>query len=359
MSMHTLVTGKTGTGKSTHLGTLVQADLRAGRGLALVDPHGDLADSVLLGVPSHRKNDLTPIDATKADTCPGLNPFRAVSPDRRALVASTLLATMRKLWPDFWGPRLEHVARHVFLALMEVRGATLLDAQRMLVDETHRHWVLRHVTDDLVRQFWSLEFGGYDKRFAAEVTAPILNKLGALLASPVVRSIVTTRRRQLDVRAIMDRGRVLVAKLDKGQIGEDAALLLGGLVLGALQHATMSRADVAPGERRPFIVYVDEIGSFATRPFLEMMAEARKYGVSLVLATQSLAALDEEVRAALLGNAGCLISFRVGADDAAILQKELIGRFGPPTLMTLDVGEHVARRGASQAVLIRGNDHAA
>lgn len=249
--LHSLLVGKTGTGKSTHLGALAQADLRAGRGIALVDPHGDLADRVLLGVPSHRKNDLIPIDATKADTCPGLNPFRAVSPDRRALVASTLLATMRKLWPDFWGPRLEHVARHVFLALMEVRGATLLDAQRMLVDESHRRWVLRHVTDALVRQFWSLEFSGYDRRFAAEVTAPILNKLGALLASPVVRSIVTTRRRQLDVRVIMDRSRVLVAKLAKGQIGEDAALLLGGLVLGALQHATMSRADVVPAQLRP------------------------------------------------------------------------------------------------------------
>lgn len=349
-----MLVGKTGTGKSTYLGALARSDFRVGRGFALVDPHGDLADGVRTATPTWRKNDLIVFDATTPKACPGLNPLRSVTADRRALVASTVLATMRKLWPDAWGPRTEHVLRHGLLALMEVRGATLLDAQRMLIDETHRRWILKQVTDNLVRQFWSLEFGGFDKRFAAEVTAPILNKLGALLASPIVREVVTARRRQLDVRALTDRGRVLIARLAKGQIGEDAALLLGGLLLGALQHATMSRADLPIEQRRPFTLYVDEVGSFATKPFLgEMMAEARKYGVTLVLATQSLAALDDEVRAALLGNAGCLVSFRVGAEDAAILQKEFIGRFGPPTLMTLDVGDHVLRRGAGQAVFVR------
>jgi hypothetical protein len=342
---HTLITGRTGMGKSTLLARLCAEKIADDSGLLLIDPHGDLASSVLADLPRRRRNDLVSFDAAQPAACRGLNPLRRVLPERRALVVSNLLATLRKLWPDFWGPRTEHVLRQVLLALTEVRGATLVDARGMLVDENRRRWVLKQVTDEHVLFFWGREFPGYGKAFGAEVTAPILNKLGALLASPAVREIVTRHRPTLDARAAMDKGRIVIASLSKGQIGEDAALLLGGLLLGAFQHATMSRADVSLEDRRPFSIMVDEIGSFVTGPFLELLAEARKYGVNIVMATQSLAAMDEQDRCSMLTNIGTLIAFRASADDVELLQREFAGRFRPDILMRLDVGECVVKSG--------------
>jgi len=347
---HALLVGKTGSGKSTLLRELCEEELRAGQGLLVVDPHGDLARDIASAVPKRRKNDLVLFNATEPDTCPGLNPLRTVPPVRRAVVVSGLLSTMRKIWPDFWGPRLEHVFRHALLALMEVRGATLQDASRMLIDEAHRAWVVKHISDEHVRRFWTVEFPGYGKKLAAEATAPVLNKLGAILASPVVRSIVTRRRPLLDPARALARSRIVIASLPKGQIGEDAALLLGGMILGAFQEATMARAAVALNDRTPFHIVVDEIGSFVTGPFIEMMAEARKYGVGLAVATQSLAAMDEHVRAGLLGNAGTLIAFQVGGEDAELLQCEFADEYGPPTLTRLGIGEMVVRKGSSRPV---------
>jgi hypothetical protein len=353
-SRHTLVLGKTGAGKSTLLRTVAANIVGGTGGILLVDPHGDLAESVITDIPRHRRNDLVVMDASRPSTCRGLNPLRQVSLERRALAVSTVLATMHKLWTGTsWGPRTEHVLRMALLALTEVRGATLLDARRMLIEEAHRYWVLKQVTDDLVRSFWAVEFPGYGKNLLPEVAAPILNKLGAILAVPAIREIVTRHRPALDARACMDRGRIVIASLSKGRIGEDAALLLGGLIIGAFQHATMARADAPAEARTPFTMMVDEIGSFATGPFLELLAEARKYGVFLVLATQSLAALDEQVRHALLGNTGTLVAFRAGGEDAEILQKEFVGRFGPQTLMNLDIGECAVRSGNELARILR------
>ncbi len=349
-----LVLGKTGAGKSTLLRSIAADISRSIGGFLLVDPHGDLATSVIEDVPRNRRNDLLVMDASQPAACRGLNPLRNIEPERRALAVSCVLATMHKLWTGTsWGSRTEHVLRMALLALTEVRGATLIDARRMLIEDAHRRWVVKQVSDELVQSFWSVEFPGYGKNLLPEVTAPILNKLGALLAIPSVREIVTRHRPVMDARVCMDRGRIVITSLSKGRVGEDAALLLGGLVIGAFQHATMSRAD-APLERRgPFTMIVDEIGSFATGPFLELLAEARKYGVSLVLATQSLAALDEQVRHSLLGNTGTLVAFRAGGEDAEILQKEFVGRFGPQTLMNLDIGECAIRSGNELARIAR------
>jgi DNA helicase HerA-like ATPase len=346
--LHTLLIGKTGMGKSTLVRQMIAHDLDAGRGLLLLDPHGDLAEQVLLDVPRHRKNDLVVFDATHPEDCPGLNPLRGVIAASRPLVVSAILATLRKTWPDFWGPRLEHILRAALMATSEVRGATLADAQRMLIDEVHRHRVLKQVKDEVVLRFWGIEFPGYGKRLEADATAPVLNKLGALMGSPVVRAIVTKSRPRLDPRRAMDAGRVVVASLAKGQIGEDATTLLGSLLLGAFQHATMARAALPPDERRPFTMFVDEVASFATPTFIEMIAEARKYGVRLVLATQSLAAMEDRLRAALLGNVGELVCFRVGADDARIVAAEFGEELRPQQLMDLEVGEHVVRVGAGR-----------
>lgn len=340
-------------GKSTLLARLCGTEIARGNGLLLIDPHGDLAIYIHGDLPRRRRNDLIWFDATQPAACRGLNPLRNVAPEHRALVVSNLLATLRKLWPEFWKPRTEHVLRQTLLALTEVRGATLVDARGMLVDENRRRWVLKQVTDEHVLFFWGKEFPGYGKAFGAEVTAPILNKLGALLASPAVCEIVTRHRPALDVRAAMDREKIVLASLPKGQIGEDATLLLGGLLLGAFQHATMSRADTPLGERRPFSIMVDEIGSFVTGPFLELLAEARKYGVSITMATQSLAAMDEQVRRSMLANIGTLIAFRSSADDVSILQREFAGRFRPDVLMGLDVGECVVKSGCEIARIVR------
>ena len=352
VTRHALIVGKTGSGKSTLLRSLCADLMATGYGLLLVDPHGDLAEQVIGDVPRRRKNDLVPMRAADPDTCPGLNPLRSVPPAERAIVVSGLLASLRKVWPDFWGPRTEHVLRNTLLALLDIRGATLMDAPLLLTDPAIRRWVAKQVKDETVRRFWADEFPGYGKNLGADAAAPVLNKLGALLSSPSVRAVVTKRRPQLDVRRAMDRGRIVVASLSKGMIGEDAALVLGGLLLGSFQQAALARATIPPHERRPFAVLVDEAASFATGPFVGLMAEARKFAVGLVLATQSVAVLDDHLRAQVLGNAGTLVSFLVGADDAEILSLEFGGDFPPRTLMRLGLGEMVVRQGSRQPTLI-------
>jgi hypothetical protein len=211
---------------------------------------------------------------------------------------------------------------------------------------------LKQVRDEDVLRFWGREFTAYDRKLQADAVAPPLNKLGAFLASPSIRAMLTKPRPVLDAERCMTRSRIVVARLSKGAIGEDGAHLLGGLLLGLFQRATMAREAQPPSAREPFAMFVDEIGSFATKPFLELLAEARKYAVSLTLATQSLAVMEPELRAGILGNVGRLVSFRVGAEDAELLQKEFAGRFGPHALMQLDVGERVVKDGGRAAVLM-------
>lgn len=350
--MHTLVLGKTGSGKSTLLRAICEDDAHAGRGFLLVDPHGDLAQAVVRDLPRKRKNDLVLLDATDPGSSMSLDPFRNVAPEVRSLVTANLLATMRKIWgAELFGPRTEHVLRHAFLALLEVRGATLADARAMLTDDRRRRTLLAQVKDPDVLSFWTVEFPGYG-RLLPEVTAPILNKLGALLASSTVRAFLAKGRRVLDARKLIDRSAIVVASLPKGRIGEDATLLLGGLLLGAFQHAALGRADMAAEDRSPFSMIVDEVGSFATPPLLGLVAEARKYGVGLVVASQSLLVLEPPVRGALLGNVGTLITFRVGADDAELVSRELVHDIAAEHLQRLAVGEHVVRIGAGRAVLV-------
>lgn len=339
-------------GKSTLLRAIaLDAALRED-GLLLLDPHGDLADELHELVPRHRKNDLVLFDPRDADHTTGLNPLRNVATEARVVVVAGILATLRKLWPDNWGPRTEHLLRYTLLALCEVRGATFVDARDMLADDRRRAWVLKHVRDEDVLRFWTKELPGYGKQFRAEAVAAPLNKLGAFLANAKLRAILTKNRPTIDADRCMARSAIVLARLSKGAIGEDGAHLLGGLLLGLFQRATMAREALPREARTPFAVFVDEIGSFATKPFLELLAEARKYGVSLTLATQSIAVMDPELRAGILGNVGRLVAFRVGAEDAELLAKEFAGRFGPKSLMQLDVGERVVKDGGRDAVLL-------
>lgn len=350
--IHTLLVGKTGMGKSTLLRLALLQSMNNGTGALLLDPHGDLVDETRQLVPRRRRNDLVLFDPRDPDSSPGLNPLRSVPAGSRAVAVSGVLATMKKLWPDNWGPRTEHLLRYTLLALCEVRGATLLDARDMLADEQRRGWVLKQVRDEDVLRFWTREFLKYDKRLQSESVAPPLNKLGAFLANANVRAVITKNRPVLDVDKCMARNRVVLARLSKGAIGEDGAHLLGGLLLGLFQRATMAREALPLELRKPFAIFVDEIDSFATKPFIELLSQARKYGAAITLATQSIAVMEPELRAGILGNVGRLISFRVGAEDADLLQKEFAGKFGPESLMQLDVGERIVKDGGRTAVIV-------
>ena len=352
MTIHTLITGKTGMGKSTLLRGMAESAINAGRGLLLVDPHGDLADDVVASVPRRRRNDLVVLDPRTPERSPGVNPFRNVPQASRAVVVSGVLATMKKLWPDgSVGPRSEHLLRYAMLALCEVRGVTFTDVRDMLSNERHRAWVLKQVRDDDVLQFWATEWASYGKQLQAQAVAAPLNKVGSLVGNANVRALLT-KRRPLDAERCLGQNRIIVARLSKGAIGEDGAHLLGGLLLGLFQRATMAREAISLSERTPFDIFVDEVGSFAVKPFLQLLAEARKYGVSLTLATQSLATMEPEIRAGILGNVGRLVAFRLGAEDSLLMQKEFAGRFGPQSLMQLDIGERVVKEGGRPAVIL-------
>jgi len=352
---HVLVCGKTGMGKSSLLREICLAEAERGGGLLLVDPHGDLAAEIQDALPRKRRNDIAPFFASEPESCPGLNPLRAMSEGAPGLVTSNVLSVFRRLWPESWGPRSEHLLRHAILALTHVRGATLEDVRLMLVDDAHRRWVLKHSQEPAPAFFWTREFPSYDKRLWSEITAPILNKLGNLLSVDAVRTIVTKTRRRLDAANIMDRGKIVLASVPKGEIGWDGALFLGALVLGEFAKAAFARASTPTDRRRPFLLVVDEAASFATAPFLELTAEARKYGISLFVATQSLAAMDEHTRHAFLGTVGTLAAFRLGADDAEIVAREFGHEYAAPHLLRLSVGDMVVRTGAGRARLVEGS----
>jgi hypothetical protein len=332
---HSYVIGQTGVGKSTLLGTLAMQDAEAGRGFALIDPHGDLIERLYADILADHRDRTIYVDATDPLQPYGYNPLRQVRPDKIPLAASGLLETLRKLWPLAWGVRMEHVLRNSLYALLERDGSRLPDILRLYVDQAFRRSVAARIRNPVVRQFWQQEFEGYHPRQQAEATAPIQNKLGALLADPMLYRVLVKPAVDLHFRRLMDEGRILLVSLSKGQIGEDSAMVLGGLIVSTLGLAALSRADLTPSERRPFHLYVDEFQTFTTLSFATMMAELRKYGLGLTLANQYLHQLEPDILHALLANAATLISFRVGAEDAPVLAREFQPTFGIEDLLNL------------------------
>lgn len=333
---HMYVIGRTGVGKSTLLETLMVADLAAGNGFALLDPHGDLAASVRARMSPGRASAL--IDFDPAERSIAYNPLRTDNPARRYLVAAGLVSAFRKVWSESWGPRMEHILRQALLTLAEFPGSTLLDLPRLLTEPTFRRAVVGRVTDDQVRAFWAGEFERYSLNFKNEAVAPILNKIGAFLASPVVRAVVGEREATLDLRQVMDEGNVLIANLPKGKLGEDASSLLGALLVAGFEQAALSRVDTPESDRRDFCLYIDEVQNFATLSLAAMLQEARKYRLSLVLAGQFLDQVDEQLQLAILGNVGTLVAFRVGVGDAKVLADEFFPEFSVEDLVSLPRG---------------------
>lgn len=333
---HVYVVGKTGAGKTALLENLVLAEIRAGHGVGVIDPHGDLAERLLCLLPRHRLNDVVFFDAGDTAYPVGINPLGETTSVARPLVASAVLSILRKTFADAWGPRTEHLLRNALLAALEHRDATLLTVLRLLTDARFRERVVDTLTDPIVRHFWLTEFGRYPPAFAAEVVAPVQNKLGALLSSPLLRVILVQPTSRLVPRAIMDGRRIFIANLSKGRVGEDASSILGAVLLSSFQLAAYARAGEPPGARVPFTLYVDEFPSFVTPSFAELLAEARKYGMALVLAHQHLGQLDEDLRRAVMGNVGTVITFRLGAEDAQTLAAEFLPALTAHDLTRLD-----------------------
>ena len=333
---HTYIIGKTGSGKTTLLRNMILQHIYLGHGVALLDPHGDLADELLDNFPPSRANDLVYFNPGDLEFPIGLNLLANVPRDRRHLVASGIVGAFKSIWRDSWGPRMEYILHNALLALLDCQNTSLLGVNRMLTDAEYRAWVIRHVQDPFVRQFWTEEFAGYDARFVREAIAPIQNKIGQFLMNPPIRNILGQVKSKIDFRFMMDTGRVFIANLSKGKLGADKANLLGSLLTTQFQLAAMSRADVPETERRDFHLFIDEFHNFTTDSFAAILAEARKYRLCLTLSHQYLDQLSPEVRQAVFGNTGTMISFRIGPTDAELLAKDFADTFIPRQFVELD-----------------------
>lgn len=322
-AFHMHVIGKTGTGKTTLLENLIRQNISAGRGLTLIDPHGDLALRVL----AYAKvcgRDVIYLDASDPAAPVGYNPLKPIAEAHIPLAVSGLMEVFKKRFADAWGVRMDHVLRNALYAILDTDGGTLSDILRMLSDADYRKAISKRIKNETVRDFWVSEFPGYADRYRAESAAPIQNKIGAFLADPRMRLLVTAPQQQISFRRIMDGGKVLVINLARGTVGEDSSSLLGALLVTSVALAAYSRANVPEHDRLIHYLYVDEFQSFTTLAVADMISELRKYSLALVLAHQHLGQLEEDVQAAVIGNAGTLISFRVGAEDAKLIAQEFM-----------------------------------
>jgi len=333
---HIAILGKTGTGKSALLEAMARQDMERGLGFALIDPHGDLVERVAARVPPSRRSDVIYLDASDPKQPYGYNPLRHVREDRIALAASGIMEVFKKLWPEAWGVRMEHILRNILMALLEQPDATLHDVLRLISDKKYRKYIARSLRNETVRRFLEKEFEQFSFGYRADGTAPIQNKVGAFLSDPLLNRILTAPEEDLHIRRLMDEeGKVLLVNLAKGQLGEDSSSLLGGMLVTTIGLAAFSRADMPAQKRRDLFVYVDEFPSVTTLAVANMFAELRKYRVGFTVAAQYLHAIEPDVRHAVLGNAGTIISFRVGAEDAPYLAREFVDRFEQIDLLQL------------------------
>ncbi len=281
---HMYLIGKTGMGKSTILENMIVADIRAGRGVAVVDPHGDLAEKIMQFIPSERIKDIIYFNPSDSDYPIAFNIVEQVDIKVRHLVASGLIGVFKKLWADSWGPRLEYILRNAILAVLDYPNSNLLSVIRMLSDKNYRKKIVDMVQDPVVKSFWQKEFAGYADKFASEAVSPIQNKVGQFLSSSLIRNIVGQTKSSIDVRKVMDDRKILIMNLSKGHIGEDNSALLGAMMITKIQLAAMSRVDIPENERKDFYLYIDEFQNFSTDSFANILSEARKYHLNLIIA---------------------------------------------------------------------------
>ncbi|MES3005145.1 MAG: type IV secretory system conjugative DNA transfer family protein [Patescibacteria group bacterium] len=335
---HMYIIGKTGMGKSTLLENMAIQDIQNGNGMAFIDPHGGTADKLLEYVPEHRIKDVLYFAPFDMEYPISFNVMEDIGPDKRHLVVNGLMSTFEKIWVDAWSARMAYILQNTLLALLEYPGATLLGVNRMLSDKEYRKKVVDNITDTSVKAFWVDEFGKWTEKFIAEAIPAIQNKVGQFTANPLVRNLLGQSKSTFDVRQMMDEKKILIVNLSKGRVGEGNASLLGAMLITKIYLAAMSRADKnkAEIEKLPnFYLYVDEFQSFANKSFADILSEARKYNLNLTIAHQYIEQMEEEVRNAVFGNVGTMISFRVGAFDAEVLEKEFSPAFMATDLVNL------------------------
>ncbi len=336
---HVYVVGKTGVGKTTLLENMAISDMESGKGVAIIDPHGEFAEKMLNFVPENRLDDVIYFDPSDIENPIAFNPMEQVGTEFRHLVASGIMGVFKKIWPDAWSARMEYILNNTLLALLEYPGSTLLGILRMFAEPNYRKKIVDNLKDPVIKAFWQNEFARYTQRLETEALAAIQNKVGQFVSNPLIRNILGQSRSALNMREIMDQGKILIVNLSKGKMGEDNSALLGAMIITRLQLAAMSRVDVEESKRRDFFMYVDEFQNFATESFAGILSEARKYRLSLVLAHQYIGQLvtdqSTRVRDAVFGNVGTIVTFRVGAPDAEFLEKEFMPEFMQQDLVNL------------------------
>ncbi len=332
---HMYILGKSGTGKTTLIANMAIADIKKGYGLAVVDPHGDLSEILLDHIPEERIDDVVYLDPSTKDISFQLNPLVVKDKKHRELVVSSILSIFTKIWANVWSARMEYILRNTLLTLVERPGATLLDIPKLLTNPQFRNKYLESVTDQVVHEFWKKEYDKYSERFQSEAISPILNKVGRFTTSRLIRNIVGHVHSTVDIENLMNQGKIIILNLAQGKIGEDNTALLGAMFITQMQIAAMNRIYTPENERKDFFLYVDEFQNFATESFVKILSEARKFRLNLILANQYTAQLPEEIQKAIFGNAGTVVTFVVGADDANQLINELGNQYTQDDLVSL------------------------
>ncbi len=335
---HMYLIGKTGMGKTTMMENMIIDDIYKGKGVGLIDPHGQFAEKILDFIPLERADDVIYFNPADMNNPIGFNPLEGADTSLRHLIASGMMGVFKKIWVDAWSARMEYILNNTLLALLEFPHSTLLDVMKMLTDKNFRERTVAILEDPVVKNFWVNEFGKYTDRYASEAVAAIQNKIGQFIANPLIRNIVGQPKSSVNIREIMDTNKIFIANLSHGKIGEDNSSLLGAMLITKIQQAAMSRIDTPELERNDFFLYIDEFQNFSTDSFAVILSEARKYRLSLILAHQYIEQLSDTVRPAVFGNVGTLIIFRVGAEDAAFLEKEFEPEFMATDLV--NIGKH-------------------
>ena len=332
---HVYIVGKTGTGKTTLIANMAIEDIRKGEGVAVIDPHGDLIQTLLQYIPHNRLNDVCYFNPADPNYTYPLNLLEVKNKAQQELVASGIVSIFHKLYAHSWGPRLEHILRNTILTLTSVPGTTLTDVIRILTEKNFRRQILAKIQSPTILAFWRHEFEPMGDRLRQQAISPILNKVGQFVTSPLIRKVISSPQSRVKIEEIMNQGRIILVDLSQGKIGEDNSALLGAMIITQIQLAAMNRAYLSENERRPFYLYVDEFQDFATNSFIKILSEARKYKLNLTIANQYMAQLDSEIQDAILGNVGSLISFLVGAKDAQVLEREFGREFSHEELVSL------------------------
>ena len=332
---HMYVLGKSGTGKTTLIANMATQDIQAGHGVAIIDPHGDLSEILLDHIPARRTADVVYLDPSTKDISFNLNPLVVKDKQHQELVVSSILSIFTKIWANVWSARMEYILRNTLLTLVEKPGSTLLDIPKLLTNPQFRNQYLESVKDEVVHEFWKKEYDKYSEKFQSEAISPILNKVGRFTTSRLIRNIVGHEHSTVDIEDLMNQGKIIILNLAQGKIGEDNTALLGAMFITQMQIAAMNRVHVPEEQRQDFFLYVDEFQNFATESFVKILSEARKFRLNLILANQYTAQLPEEIQKAIFGNAGTVVTFVVGADDANRLINELGNQYTQDDLVSL------------------------